>query len=82
LELIDDVAQLIPFLGLWLSFALAEILVIIDSPLIFIWVCIIPLIVHQLEVNFITLNLMGNSLSIHSLTIIVVILAVGYICGF
>lgn len=72
----------IPFLGSWLSFAPAAILGIIDSPTTFIWVCIITLIAHQLEGNIITPNVMGKSLSIHPLTIIVVILAAGDLGGF
>lgn len=55
---------------------------IIDSPTTFIWVCIITLIAHQLEGNIITPNVMGKSLSIHPLTIIVVILAAGDLGGF
>ena len=68
------VANLIPFLGPWLSFAPA-LLGIIDSPTTFIWVCVVTLIAQQLEGNVITPNVMGKSLSIHPLTIIVVILA-------
>ena len=54
---------------------LSFVLGIIDSPTTFIWVCIITLVAHQLEGNIITPNVMGKSLSIHPLTIIVVILA-------
>ena len=51
------------------------VLGIIDSPTTFIWVCVVTLIAQQLEGNVITPNVMGKSLSIHPLTIIVVILA-------
>ncbi|WP_460987383.1 AI-2E family transporter, partial [Staphylococcus aureus] len=54
----------------------------IDSPTTFIWVRIITLIVHQLEGNIITPNVMGKSLSIHPLTISVVILPAGDVGGF
>ena len=47
---------------------------IIDGPTTFIWVCIVTLVAQQLEGNVITPNVMGKSLSIHPLTIIVVIL--------
>ena len=82
LVLFAGVANLIPFLGPWLSFAPAGILGIIDSPTTFIWVCIVTLIAQQLEGNVITPNVMGKSLSIHPLTIIVVILAAGDLGGF
>lgn len=65
-----------------MAFAPAAIIAIIQSPTIFIWVCIITLIAQQLEGNVITPNVMGKSLNIHPLTIIVVILAAGNIGGF
>ncbi|MDW4124278.1 AI-2E family transporter [Staphylococcus saprophyticus] len=76
------VANMIPFLGPWMAFAPAGIIGIIQSPTIFIWVCIITLIAQQLEGNVITPNVMGKSLNIHPLTIIVVILAAGNLGGF
>ena len=82
LVLFAGVANLIPFLGPWLSFAPAAILGIIDGPTTFIWVCIVTLVAQQLEGNVITPNVMGKSLSIHPLTIIVVILAAGDLGGF
>ena len=82
LVLFAGVANLIPFLGPWLSFAPAAVLGIIDSPTTFIWVCVVTLIAQQLEGNVITPNVMGKSLSIHPLTIIVVILAAGDLGGF
>ncbi|MEJ7418501.1 lipoteichoic acid biosynthesis protein CozEa [Staphylococcus warneri] len=82
LVLFAGVANLIPFLGPWLSFTPAAILGIIDGPSTFIWVCVITLIAQQLEGNVITPNVMGKSLSMHPLTIIVVILAAGDLGGF
>lgn len=82
LVLFAGVANLIPFLGPWLSFTPAAILGIIDGPSTFIWVCVITLIAQQLEGNVITPNIMGKSLSMHPLTIIVVILAAGDLGGF
>ncbi|MCI2771578.1 AI-2E family transporter [Staphylococcus warneri] len=82
LVLFAGVANLIPFLGPWLSFTPAAILGIIDGPSTFIWVCVITLIAQQLEGNIITPNVMGKSLSMHPLTIIVVILAAGDLGGF
>lgn len=82
LVLFAGVANLIPFLGPWLSFTPAAILGIIDGSSTFIWVCVITLIAQQLEGNVITPNVMGKSLSMHPLTIIVVILAAGDLGGF
>lgn len=82
LVLFACVANMIPFLGPWLAFTPAAIIAIIQSPATFIWVCVITLIAQQLEGNVITPNIMGKSLSIHPLTIIVVILAAGNLGGF
>lgn len=82
LVMFAGVANMIPFLGPWMSFAPAAIIGIIQSPTAFIWVCVVTLIAHQLEGNVITPNVMGKSLSIHPLTIIVVILAAGKLGGF
>src|SRR5699024_5775897 len=75
-------ANILPFLRLLMSFVLDWIIAIIQSPTIFISVCIITLVAQQLEGNVITPNVMGKSLSIHPLTIIVVILAAGNLGGF
>ncbi|HLR18481.1 MAG TPA: AI-2E family transporter [Staphylococcus sp.] len=82
LVLFACLANMIPFLGPWMAFVPAAIIGIIQSPTTFIWVCIITLIAQQLEGNVITPNVMGKSLSIHPLTIIVVILAAGNLGGF
>ena len=82
LVLFAGVANMIPFLGPWMSFAPAAIIGIIQSPSAFIWVCVVTLVAQQLEGNVITPNVMGKSLSIHPLTIIVVILAAGNLGGF
>lgn len=82
LVLFACVANMIPFLGPWLAFTPVAIIAIIQSPATFIWVCVITLIAQQLEGNVITPNIMGKSLSIHPLTIIVVILAAGNLGGF
>ncbi|MBX8993537.1 AI-2E family transporter [Staphylococcus pettenkoferi] len=82
LVMFASVAHLIPFLGPWMSFIPAAIIGIIQSPVTFIWVCVITLIAQQVESNVVTPNVMGKSLSIHPLTIIVVILASGELGGF
>ncbi|MGT2397648.1 AI-2E family transporter [Staphylococcus aureus] len=77
LVLFAGVAKLNSFLRFMVIICTCSDVGIIDSPTTFIWVCIITLIPHQLEGNIITPNVMGKSLSIHPLTIIVVILAAG-----
>lgn len=82
LVLFAGVANMIPFLGPWMSFLPAAIIGIIQSPTAFIWVCVVTLVAQQLEGNVITPNVMGKSLNIHPLTIIIVILAAGNLGGF
>lgn len=74
--------NVIPFIGPWLAFAPAGILALIQSPIMFVWVAIITLIAQQIESNLITPNVMGQSLKLHPLTVIVVVLAAGNIAGF
>lgn len=74
--------NMIPFLGPWLSFAPAVIVALIQDPTLVIWVAIINLVAQQLESNVITPNVMGQSLDLHPLTVITVILAAGSFGGF
>ena len=47
-----------------------------------IWVSIITLVAQQIESNLITPNVMGQSLALHPLTVITIVLAAGNIAGF
>ncbi|MFD2830068.1 AI-2E family transporter [Corticicoccus populi] len=74
--------NIIPFVGPWMAFTPAAILALIQDPIMFIWVALITLVAQQIESNLITPNIMGQSLKLHPLTVIVVVLAAGNIAGF
>ncbi|GAB3063241.1 AI-2E family transporter [Salinicoccus sesuvii] len=74
--------NLIPFLGPWIAFLPAALLAVIQDPYLLIWVSLITLIAQQIESNLITPNVMGQTLKLHPLTVITVVLAAGNIAGF
>lgn len=74
--------NIIPFVGPWMAFTPAGILALIQDPIMFIWVALITVVAQQIESNLITPNVMGQSLKLHPLTVIVVVLAAGNIAGF
>lgn len=74
--------NMVPFIGPWMAFLPAFFIGLVHEPMQALWVCIITLIVNQIDSNFVTPNVMGKSLDIHPLTVITVILAAGNILGF
>ena len=74
--------NLIPFIGPWMAFVPAALLALIQDPFMLIWVSLITLIAQQIESNLITPNVMGQTLNLHPLTVITVVLAAGNIAGF
>ena len=82
LAMLALVLNIIPFIGPWMAFIPAAILALIQDPWMLVWVSIITLIAQQAESNLITPNVMGQSLQLHPLTVITVVLAAGNIGGF
>ncbi|UCZ52014.1 AI-2E family transporter [Bacillus shivajii] len=74
--------NVIPFIGPWIGTIPAVIVAIIDSPIMVLWVLLAIVIVQQIESNFISPQVMGRKLSIHPLTIILLILVAGRFAGF
>ena len=74
--------NLIPFIGPWVAFLPAALLALIQDPIMFVWVSLITLIAQQIESNLVTPNVMGQTLKLHPLTVITVVLAAGNIAGF
>ncbi|TVT28813.1 AI-2E family transporter [Salinicoccus cyprini] len=74
--------NLIPFIGPWIAFLPAALLAVIQDPFLLVWVSLITLIAQQIESNLITPNVMGQTLKLHPLTVITVVLAAGNIAGF
>lgn len=74
--------NVIPFVGPWLAFVPAGVLALIQDPIMFIWVALITVVAQNAESNLITPNIMGQSLKLHPLTVIVIVLAAGNLAGF
>ena len=74
--------NLIPFIGPWVAFLPAALLAVIQDPVLLLWVSGITLVAQQIESNLITPNVMGQTLKLHPLTVITVVLAAGNIAGF
>lgn len=78
---IAGVTNLIPYLGPYLGLMPAVLVTVFDSPLKALLCCVVVLIVQQLDGNIIYPNVIGKTLSIHPLTIILVLLVAGNIAG-
>lgn len=81
LALVAMVTNVVPFIGPWIGTFPAVIVAIIDSWMSMVWVIVAIIIVQQIESNLISPNVMGKKLSVHPLTIIILILVAGRFAG-
>ncbi|MBP3952660.1 AI-2E family transporter [Bacillus suaedae] len=82
LALIVVVTAVIPIIGPALGILPAIIIALLTDPVMVLWILLILLIVQQLEGNFVSPLIIGNKLSIHPLTVILLLLAAGTVYGF
>nr|WP_090889561.1 AI-2E family transporter [Evansella caseinilytica] len=82
LALVAMFTNLIPFIGPWIGAVPAVIVALIQSPITAVWVILAIVVVQQVESNFISPQVMGKKLSVHPLTILVLILVAGRFAGF
>jgi predicted PurR-regulated permease PerM len=75
------VFNLIPFVGTFISTIPALIVGFLISPVMAIKVLLVIIIVHSLDANVISPNILGRRLNIHPVTIILLLLACGYLYG-
>lgn len=78
---IAGLTNMIPYLGPYLGLAPAMIVSFFESPMKAILCCVVVLVVQQIDSNFIYPNIIGKSLSIHPLTIIIILMVAGNIAG-
>lgn len=78
---IAGLTNLIPYLGPYIGLAPAVIVTVFDSPFKALLCCVVVLVVQQIDGNVIYPNVIGKSLSIHPLTIILILLVAGNIAG-
>ncbi|WP_336284126.1 AI-2E family transporter [Natronobacillus azotifigens] len=76
------VMNLIPYIGPWLSAIPAVAIGFFQDPMVGVWTAVIMIVAQQIESNIIEPNVMGRVLSVHPLTVVVIILAAGALFGF
>lgn len=81
LSLFALVFNMIPFLGTFISTIPALIVGFITSPWMALEVMIVNIIVHAMDANLISPNVLGPRLKVHPLTIILLLLASGSLYG-
>ncbi|WP_017726870.1 AI-2E family transporter [Halalkalibacterium ligniniphilum] len=81
LALVAMFTNVIPFIGPWIGTFPAVIVGFFDSPLMALLVIVVVIIVQQFESNVISPQIMGRKLSIHPLTIILLLLVAGRFAG-
>lgn len=72
----------VPFLGPIIGVIPALFVALASSPMMMVKVLIVLLIVQQLEGNLVTPQVMGKKLSIHPITVILLLIAAGSLYGF
>lgn len=82
LAIIAMFTNVIPFIGPWIGTIPAVIVAIIDSPFMVLKVLIAIVVIQQIESNVISPQVMGKKLSVHPLTIILLLLVAASFGGF
>ena len=75
------ITNIIPYLGPYIGLIPAAIIGLTVSPTKALLVCVVVLVVQQVESNIISPNVLGKTLDMHPLTILFLLLAVGKISG-
>ncbi|MBP1947420.1 AI-2E family transporter [Virgibacillus litoralis] len=81
LAIIAAVTSVVPYLGPMIAISPAIIIALVASPFMFFKLAIVWVAVQFLEGNFISPNVMGKTMSVHPLTIIIVLLVAGNLFG-
>lgn len=81
LGIIAAVTNIIPYLGPFIGAAPAVIVALFSSPTVALFVIIVVVIVQQIDGNITSPLIIGKKLSLHPLTIIVLLLVAGNLVG-
>jgi len=81
LALIAMFTNLIPFVGPFIGTIPAVFVAFFTEPITALWVIIAIVVIQQIESNLISPNVMGHKLSVHPLTIILILLLAGNLAG-
>lgn len=75
------ITNIIPYLGPYIGLIPAAVIGLTVSPSKALLVCVVVLVVQQVESNIISPNVLGKTLDMHPLTILFLLLAAGKIVG-
>ncbi|MFD0897804.1 AI-2E family transporter [Loigolactobacillus binensis] len=81
LGFIAGLCNIMPYVGPYIGIAPALIIAITVSPMMVALVVVVVVVVQQIDGNFVYPNVIGRTLSIHPLTIIILLLVAGNIAG-
>lgn len=73
--------NVIPFLGMWITFFISLSVSLIQEPVMAIWVSVILIASFYIENNYITPQLVSDKLKIHPLTVITLVVTAGNFSG-
>jgi len=81
LTIFAGVTELVPFIGPWLGAIPGVLLALLVSPQTALAVVIVYVIVQQIEINFLRMRVIGESIGIHPAILMVILIAMGYSFG-
>jgi predicted PurR-regulated permease PerM len=76
-----SISAIIPYLGAWLGAIPAVILALFESPLTAVLTAVVFLLIQQLEGNYLTPRIQGQSLRVPSILVFLAVIAGGEIAG-
>lgn len=79
--LIAGITNVIPYFGPWIGGIMPIILAIITRPVLALWVIVFIVIIQQIESNFLSPQIMSQSVGLHPLLVMFSILLFGNIFG-
>ena len=81
LTIFAGVTELVPFIGPWLGAIPGVLLALLVSPQTALAVAVVYVIVQQIEIDFLRMRVMGESIGIHPAILMVILIAMGYSFG-
>lgn len=81
LAVISALLNIIPYLGTFIAVVPALIIGLLTSPLMFVKVIIVLVIEQTIEGRIVSPQILGNSLKIHPVTILLILVGAGHIFG-
>jgi len=81
LTIFAGITELVPLIGPWLGALPGVLLGLLISPQTALAVVIVYVIVQQIEINFLRVRIIGESIGIHPAILMVILIAMGYSFG-